>query len=113
VIEKKDVVRDAYSLESIALKIDELRFAFDELGVRQQITPETRVLTVQKLIDKLASHLDYYRQSSQEEREMLAKNLDSDLWGWTVNILGGIHKRDGPEVFARRYAPPKRRGAQE
>ena len=96
------------TLEDLAQRLDEVRRIIGHLGANYTPTEKERKQIVANAIDILAEQMNYYRQAPQKERENLAASLDTSLWGWVTNILGGIQKREGiPETWARNIRPPR------
>lgn len=72
-----------------------------------------RMQLVEVAIDILVDQMNYFKTSSQEEREALVKHLreldEVERWGYVVNILSGIHKPGNtPDTFARTLEAPQK-----
>ncbi len=79
--------------------------------LRQQYNPtlEQRISTVKLAIDIINEELDYFREAPQEEREKLGKGIDTESFGYMINVLGSINKGQNFETFFRTFSPPSRK----
>jgi hypothetical protein len=98
----------AGSLDRIAQGVESLLGEVRRLGASYTPTSEQRKQIIIGAVDTLVEQLDYYRTASQADREELAKYLEVDRWGWVLNVLGGIAKKESPETFARHMSPPEK-----
>lgn len=99
------VVRD------LVAKVEGLSRDVQNLGHDYEPSPKERINIIVNSVDSIVEHLgEYFVDAPQKDREELAKSLDVDLWGWMINVMGGITKREGiPESFARALGPPKKK----
>jgi len=84
------------------------------LGTNYKPNSQERMQVVEKAIDFLVEQMDYFKESSQEEREALIIHLreanEIDRWGYVVNLLNNISKSGNtPDTFVRSLDSPKKR----
>lgn len=90
--------------------VEALRREVGVFGRDYNPTYEERMKIIESNIDSIIEQLKYYVSASQQERDELAAFLDIERWGFVVNVLGGIARKEGsPENFARRVSPPEKR----
>lgn len=84
--------------------------AAEILASIQPTTKEQRKKATKLAIGVLADLMDYYREASQEEREDLAREIDSNEWGYVAGVLPKIDQpRSYQTVLRLMPRPPKRR----
>jgi hypothetical protein len=81
------------------------------LNSNYQPSLDDRMQIVETAIDLLVDQMDYYRLSSQKDRENLVGYLkglgEVERWGYVVNMLSNITKPGSvPDTFLRSIEPP-------
>ena len=79
------------------------------LAQKYQPKLEDRINTINLALTIIADELNYFRLAPGEELKSLAKKFDVPMFGYVVNMLGGVHKEEGSETILRLYPPPERK----
>ena len=113
--DESDLIRKFADVSSNieALRNELTKACTNDKGVkllRERYAPsvDVRIKTIDTALQVIGEELDYFRQAPSEERAALVEGTDPDLFGYIVNVLGGMHQKQSWETVLRLYPPPNR-----